>query len=64
MDGIAYASELIFILRIEVEIIEGQDVWDRFIGHLVESGENPQRIGQRTNAGSQVLEQIQVDHYL
>ena len=29
----------IYFLRIEVEIIEGQDVWDRFIGHLVESGE-------------------------
>ena len=29
----------LYFLRIEVEIIEGQDVWDRFIGHLVESGE-------------------------
>ena len=31
----------IYFLRIEVEIIDGQDVWDRFIGHLVEPGEKP-----------------------
>ena len=31
----------IYFLRIEVEIIDGQDVWDRFIGHLVEPREKP-----------------------
>lgn len=31
----------IYFLRIEVEIIDGQDTWDRFIGHLVEPREKP-----------------------
>jgi len=31
----------IYFLRIEVEIIDGQDAWDRFIGHLVEPREKP-----------------------
>ena len=33
------ADQLNDFLRIEVEIIEGRDVWDRFIDHIVEPRE-------------------------
>jgi len=31
----------IYFLRIEIEILEGQDTWERFIGHLVDSRVKP-----------------------